>query len=242
MRALRSWPQTVPTGGRNYVVDTLPKLVLDGYDYAPLLQVAEDVLLLEWDVAVAREDLDCFIRQALADPGRVLVAPYRLYITTVHGHPLKQPVWAHRRTDGSHVQTGEPTCAYFGFGMAYLPRALIERFGMAWSGHFSDGSFSGWHRREVTDRVPICWDVRPVHLHYPLADLGTEDIELPRPVVLTHMPNPDADERRAEQVADGQIAGLLRERAWLMRRGKLDRIAAVNEQLALRGYKEESDG
>ncbi len=38
---------------------------------------------------------------------------------------------------------------------------------------------------------------------------------------------------------DGEIAALLRERDGYLQYGKLDRVAAVDEQLQLRGYKNE---
>jgi hypothetical protein len=192
-------------------------------------------------VAVTREDLDRFVGHANADRSRIVVAPYRLYVSTVHGYALHRPVWCHRRADGQHVEEGEPTCAYFGFGLIYFPQALVRAFRDEWHGHFSDGSFAGWHRRHVTDAVPICWDVRPVHLHYPLAEFGTNTDPPKPPLVLTRIPDPTADERRAAGLDDRLVAALLRERAGLVRAGKVDRIAALNEQLTLRGYDDGSN-
>jgi hypothetical protein len=241
MKVLRSWPAMIPAADRGYVVDLLPKLVLTGYDYGPLAEVDDDAVVLEWDVAVGREDLDAFVACATADPGRVIVAPYRLYVSTVHAYVFPRPVWAHRRADGTHIDTGEASCALFGFGMVYLPHALIRAYRAACPGHFSDGSFSGWHLRTVGTPVPICWDVHPVHLHYQTGDIGFDGAvrtPAPPPVVLTELPDPAADERRATQADDPMIAALLRERAGLARYGKTVRILAVNQQLALRGYKE----
>jgi hypothetical protein len=38
-----------------------------------------------------------------------------------------------------------------------------------WDGFFDDVAFSGWHYKNAADpEVPIMWDCRAVHLHYPL--------------------------------------------------------------------------
>jgi hypothetical protein len=243
VKLLRSWPAKIPAG-RSFVVDAMPKLVLDGYDYAPLAEVDDDVLLLEWDIAVDRDGLERFILAVQDDPGRVLVAPYRLYVSTLHSHPLPRPRWVHRRGDGTHVEEGEPVCGLFGFGMTYFPRGLARRFlaerppGRV----FSDADFSQWHHRQVAAEVPIIWDVRPMHLHFKVGALGFGEVSTAavrqRVQGLARWPDPEADYQAAELVADQVIGALLRERAGVVRQGKGERVAAINEQLALRGYKE----
>jgi hypothetical protein len=241
VRLLRSWPVKIPDG-RSFVVDQTTKLVIDGYDYSPLGDVDDDVVLLEWDVAVDQEGLQRFVAAAAEDLGRVIVAPYRLFVATQSGRPLPKPVWCHRRADGRHVHTGEPTCAMFGLGMVYLPRRLVAAFLEDWRGHFSDAAFSGWHRRHVAAEVPITWDIRPAHLHYSIGDLGLGagpvTVDHPWAEIVTHQVSADADEAAATDVGDQMVAALLRERAGLVRRGRFDRINAVTEQLALHGYKE----
>jgi hypothetical protein len=170
MRILRSWPATVPAG-RAHVVDNIERLVMDGYDYRVLGDVNDDVLLLEWDIAVGLEDLERFAAAATEDPGRVLVAPYRLY-SYASGRPHLGR-WAHRRYEGDpatghlrHVDENDTACHLFGLGMTYLPRDITQAFLAAWDGRVCDVSLSGWHYRNITPEVPIAWDVRPVHLHY----------------------------------------------------------------------------
>jgi hypothetical protein len=180
MRLLRSWPSMVPPG-RAYVHDDMPRLLMERCDYRVLADVDDDVLLIEWDIAVERDDLTAFAARAGESPKRVLVAPYRLY-DEFDGRMS----WTHRRYLGDPdkpncytrtVRVGEQTCHLFGLGMAYLPRALVVAYLAAWPDeHFSDGGFSGWHFRNADDpEVPIMWDVRPVHLHYQLADTGLTD-------------------------------------------------------------------
>lgn len=174
MRLLRSWPRTIPEG-RAYVVDEVERLVIDNHHYGPLLDVDDDVLLLEWDIAVGQEDLYGFADTARQDPGRVLVAPYLIY---ADAYQLPADIWAHRAWDGTGlgtinpvgarpVETGAAFCNLFGLGMVYLPRPIIRQFFVGrYSAHFGDTEFSMWHYQHVAKQVPIAWDVRPVHLNY----------------------------------------------------------------------------
>lgn len=239
MRLLRSWTSKIPAG-RNYVVDATEKLLIEDYDYAPLADVGDDVVLLEWDIAVDRDELAGFIDRAKQDPERVIVAPYRLYVTTERSHPRK-PVWVHRRADGSHVDFGDPSCAFFGFGLTYFPQALVTAFRAAWPGHFSDTSFSGWHHKNVGE-APILWDVHAAHLHYDVADLGLGSAPSSLPLewvqMVSRQTDPAADDIAAERASNPVVAALLRERASLSRRCKWERIGAVNIELARHGYTE----
>ena len=150
------------------MVDQIPQLVIENHDYRSLLDIDEDVVLLEWDIAVSREDLESFVGMAQMKPSGVLVAPYRLY--------TPEPVWAHRTWPGDSltpqgavpVWTGKPACNLFGLGMAYLPRDIVRKFCKSgWANHFGDVEFSMWHYHNVAAEVPITWAVRPVHLNYP---------------------------------------------------------------------------
>ncbi len=170
MRLIRTWPAEIPPGRSGYVVDGIERLEVRGYDARRLAGLGDDVLLLEWDVAAAKEDLAVFAAAARSTPGRVRVAPYRLYPEANPG--LGGPIWAHRREPGNvPVTPDDPVCHRFGFGMVYLPQVLLEAFAKGWLaanplGNLTDETFSGWHYRTQDPDVPICWEVRPVHLHY----------------------------------------------------------------------------
>jgi len=178
VRLLRSWPCHIPEG-RAYVVDDIERLIIDNHHYRSLGDIDDDVLLLEWDIAVDKEGLSAFAQRAQATPDRVLVAPYRIY----YEHVLPAPVWAHRHWAGEPVGmsnmvdvtplvTGDPVCQLFGLGMVYLPRALIRGFlDAGYANHFGDVEFSQWHYRHVAHDVPIDWSVRPVHLNYQIPEL-----------------------------------------------------------------------
>lgn len=186
MILLRSFPGTVP-GGRSYVVDGVRRLVVDDYDMSPIAGAGDDVLLLEWDIAVEPCEINEFAAVARKEPGRIVVAPYRLYRygpSAFHAGARPVPgrwVWAHRVENGAgsfrHVTEADDVCHYFGFGMVYLPRPVVMSYmedraadrRSDWG--FSDGSLSAWHWRVLRREVPIVWTVRPVHLHFELSDV-----------------------------------------------------------------------
>lgn len=179
MKIIRSWPKHVPSG-RAYVYDDLPRFVMETYDYRGLADAfTEDLILLEWDIAVDRDALERFIAWCEVEPDRVRVAPYRLWAPTGSNDPLSNAPWAHRayhypevKATMRYVDEGEPTCHMFGLGMVYLPHEIVRAYADAAPGHFSDGSFSAWHSNNVAFETPIAWDVRPVHLHYPIERMG----------------------------------------------------------------------
>jgi hypothetical protein len=147
---------------------------MEGYDYRRLANYHEDVVVIEWDLAVDPDDLFRFMGRARDIPDRVRVAPYRLYYQypdEVWGGQ-RGPVWAHRRVETHRVRwvrDRDATCHYFGFGLIYLPAGLLEGFCGDDAGPLGDNSFSQWHYRTAADReVVIDWDVRPVHLNHPL--------------------------------------------------------------------------
>lgn len=174
MKLIRSFPADVPPG-RSYVVDDAKKFFNADYDYRGLAAFRDDVVHIDWDTAVSREDLACFADLAREHPDRVLVAPVPVYPDSRAGLP--GTVWNLRRyTDGEsrlrYIEIGEPTCHLFGFGMVYLPAKLLDAFERDWPGRFDDTGFAGWHYRHVEREVPIAWQVRPVHLHYRISEVA----------------------------------------------------------------------
>ncbi|TKG58896.1 hypothetical protein [Prauserella endophytica] len=142
--------------------------MIQDFDYRSLGLVDDDVVMLEWDIAVSKEHLERFIERAHNDPHQVLAAPYLLY------NP-DGTVWAHRRytAPGSrrYVREHEPFCHLFGLGMTYLPRRIVREFLASHPGPFSDTSLSVWHYHNApTTEVPIAWECRPIHLHYDLPE------------------------------------------------------------------------
>lgn len=179
MRLVRSWPAVVPEG-RSYVQDGIERLVMDRYDYRILADVDDDILLLEWDIAVGLDDLERLIERCQSESWRVQVAPYRIYQSLSGRSYYFHPLWAHRRYEGTPtegttriIQVSDLTCHLFGFGCVYLPRNLVRKF-LDWyppTDHFDDVAFSSWHYIYGPDpEVPVHWDVAAVHLHYQIPD------------------------------------------------------------------------
>jgi hypothetical protein len=80
MKLVRSWPAEIPEG-RAYVVDDIPKFIMGNegerqFDYRGLVDLDDDVVLIEWDIAVGGEQLALFMERAKAEPDRpVLRSP-----------------------------------------------------------------------------------------------------------------------------------------------------------------------
>jgi len=175
VKLLRSWPRDPPEG-RPHVIDGIERFIVDGYDYRRLAAVKDDVVLIEWDLAVDPEQVAGFIARVRQTPERVRVAPYRLYYQyaddTVWGETEPRPVWAHRRYTSPErlrwVVDGDDTCHLFGFGLTYIPAPLIAAFCADIQGPLGDSSFSRWHFLHAEDpEVVIDWECRPVHLNHP---------------------------------------------------------------------------
>lgn len=159
---VRSWPAVIPAG-RGYVTDILPRAVMDNHDYRPVLDgLDDDVIIAEWDIAFGLEDIERFAAACEAEPGKARVAPYRLYPASTG---LASPVWAHRDIDGTWISDGEPACDLFGFGLVYLPLAIVRQHLTDTHGAVSDDTFSRWHHRRYGPTA-VQWDVRLTHLHY----------------------------------------------------------------------------
>lgn len=197
MRLVRSWPAK-PPANRPRVVDGIERFVIDNFDYRGLVDLDDDVLLLEWDIAVGLEDIEHFAEHAEREPERVLTAPYKLYRDSSYRDYWPDPdqpwtwmlnhwVGEGSRPNAAQGQTipgsetfmpevGDKTCNGFGFGMVYLPRDLIRAFVETDPTRFMDVPFSVWHYHNVRHDVPICWHVRPVHLHFDVPSvLGKSD-------------------------------------------------------------------
>lgn len=155
---LRSWVDPVPFG-KAHVVDLLPRLIIANYDYRPLarFQHADQVVVIEWDVAVDPGQLACFCKHAAEHPARVLAAPYLI------GDPAHRN-WVHRDEAGHRVVEGAARCHSFGFGLTALPMVAVRAFCETWAGEdkrMTDSNFSAWWGRGAD----LDWSVRPVHLH-----------------------------------------------------------------------------
>lgn len=169
MIVVRSWPKDIPAHRRAYVDDEYPRIFIDNYDHSGLAALDENVLLLEWDIAVSPEDVNRFADFALKDPSRVAAAPYRLYPVSTG---LAGVVWSHRLVVSQvpwmlRWGIGERFADMVSLGMTYLPRDVIRHYLRENHGQpFTDTLFGMWHYRVIGKKIPIDWRVHPVHLHY----------------------------------------------------------------------------
>lgn len=202
MRLIRSWPANIPED-RAYVVDGIERLIMTDFDYRVLADIDDDLILIEWDIAVTLEGLETFIARAKADPDQIRVAPYKLYPGT---YRLRQgAIWCHRvRDPGTRRFAKGPedaVCQMFGFGLIYLPRPLVLAY-LKYienqpNAKFTDSTFSRWHMRHGRNKdVPIDWDVPLVHLHYMLPEVPAITRPAPPAPPVAKRPRPEPTPRR----------------------------------------------
>ncbi len=175
MKIVRTKPPLHPdtVRGRNYVQDEMAECYIVKYDNRPLAEFEDDLVVLEWDIAVSKEDLELFC-ETVHGSDRVQVAPYNLYPESdprlpsagisAHRVVTHPTTWATR-----HVKSSDWECDLFGLGLAYLPRDVIAGYiadPNPADPRMTDANLSMWHYRQRLGPVPILWQVRPVHLHY----------------------------------------------------------------------------
>lgn len=173
MRIVRAWPDH-PPAGRPHVVDGWPRVPVNDYDYSGLLPACGQepgVVSMDWDTACSLEDLTTFAHYASQAPGMVLAGPCRTYFGPVSGQ------WNLAQADGT-IYTDLPAVAdLFGFGLVYLPKAMIAGYLAEQGGApLTDQWFASWHYAHHGP-VAVCWQVSPVHLHYPEAQAGVLRLE-----------------------------------------------------------------
>jgi hypothetical protein len=171
MRILRSFPEPgkIPPG-RAYVCDDLEKLYTPVNaggcaDFSALRDIDDDVILIEWDVAVDEISLRRFVSHAQGRDWPIVAPHYKIT-------PDGQRILVHfrLRTDGSFcpVIWGDRECDQFAPGLAYFPRGLLRDCpsGDARCDVMNEGVISRYLRSRPDWRpVPIAWDITTTHLH-----------------------------------------------------------------------------
>lgn len=157
MEWFRSWP-AAPPPDRARVIDALPRLVIDSYDYATLNPGwpadQPGFCMLEWDVALDRVGRARFADLAATAPGQVLVADYPIY-------PVAGPPAGTCRARGHPIPAEATSTETFGLGCIYLPATVLAEWP---GGRLTDRTFSRWHHtRYGPARVAL--GVHPQHLH-----------------------------------------------------------------------------
>lgn len=156
-------------------MDGLDLVLVDNYDMRFLQDLDDDVILLEWDIAVAQHDLVNFIAHARMAPHLIHVAPYVLYPESLD--EIVAPVWAHRHMlnemplQMKWIDYGDSCCDIFSTGMIYLPGNIIQDLSksdnlITWHNNITDSKLAFWYHHTYKQKVPVHWDCRPIHLHY----------------------------------------------------------------------------
>jgi hypothetical protein len=163
MKILRSFPDDGGPPGRAHVEDDLERYLNRPYDYSGLKAYGDDILLLEWDIAVSRTDLGIFAQRV---KGRdwPMVAPF---LNRDGTHYMHWRIPADPLLTLRPIFHGEPDCDLFGFGMVYFPAWVLRDYPPGWgsSSILSDGSFPRWLQSLPQARpVPVDWDITVVHL------------------------------------------------------------------------------
>jgi hypothetical protein len=162
VKILRSFPDDGGPPGRAHVEDDLERHLNRPYDYSGLKAYGDDILLLEWDIAVSRTDLGIFAQRVKGSDWPV-VAPF-LDRAGMHYMHWRIPPGSRAVRPIHH---GEPDCDLFGFGMVYFPAWTLRDYPPGWgnSSILSDGSFPRWLQTLPQWKpIPVDWGITVVHL------------------------------------------------------------------------------
>lgn len=171
MRIVRSFPRVIPPN-RAYIVDQLERFYNQDYGYAGFQQVTaeDDIILLEWDIAIDQPNLRRFIRHCETQPDWPVTAPY---------HKTEDDIvhWMHFRKTGMSphggelwrpIFEGERDCDQVGTGIMYFPQGILDGCPNSDAGSqvLNDGLISRYLRSLPQWKpVPIMWDITVTHLH-----------------------------------------------------------------------------
>jgi hypothetical protein len=164
-----------------HIVDSCERVLIPSIDYRPLLNVDDDVIHLDWDVAVGLIELRHFAKKCIANPEIVRVAPTMMYKSRFwysEGYATRPwttnwMVYVQDSVGKRVVYDGEPFANYFGFGMVYLPQWTIKEFAETLNSneHFRDGNFCEWYFKRTNGQpVPVEWDTNAVHTNYDISN------------------------------------------------------------------------
>ena len=164
----------VATGTRLWLDSVDPEFIAVNRKYGATGATSNPIIIADLIKSGRFDDqLARFMDCAKAEPDRVRVAPYYLYRRGGSGRSPLLPFYCHRiREPGTRSWVKGPDdthCHMFGFGLIYLPIALVKAFvaQMGPTSKFGDTEFSRWHMRNAKHRdVPIDWDCHAIHLHY----------------------------------------------------------------------------
>lgn len=122
---------------RPYVVDRLPRLLMQDFDYGTVAWPDHDLCMLEWDVALDGPSRNAFTQFAAEEPNRVATGAYYL-------------------NEGRWLTTG--------MGCIYLPIVIVKEFLSTSPERWTDGMFLVWYLEQYGE-YRVCPQVYPQHLN-----------------------------------------------------------------------------
>lgn len=179
MRIVRSWPKDQPSD-HPFVMDNCERVYIDTVDYRPLIDIGENFIHLDWDIAVERNRLRDFVRKCEAEPDVVRVGPYKGYPTRRWHHKwawANHEKWYVWKTDEARLQRielkpGDPYCHWFAPGMMYMPFDLWKEFYDDEGYKVICEGFPDWyHVKHGWTDWPVEWDLNAIHLNYSMRDV-----------------------------------------------------------------------
>ena len=185
---VRSWPpEQWMLEDHPYVVDNARRVVINSKrkggtyftDYRPLYQVGQDMIHLDWDMAIGRDELRDFADRCRENPHKLRTMACRTYPTRRYQLGLdetKQTEWHawHSLNPKVEVEPGDPYCKWFSFAAIYLPwsiwKPFVESFGDKRDIWCSARSLASWYHINVEDKIALDWETNIVHVNYSIKD------------------------------------------------------------------------
>jgi len=185
---VRSWPpEEWMFENHPYVVDNARRVVInskrngDSYfvDYRPLYEVGQNMIHMDWDMAIGRNELRDFADRCRENPEKLRSAACRTYPTRQYQLGLdktKQTEWHawHSLDPKVEVKPGDPTCKWCSIALCYIPwsvwKPFVESYGDRKDCWASARGLANWYRDNVEDSIDLDWDTNVVHVNYSIKD------------------------------------------------------------------------
>jgi hypothetical protein len=178
MKVVRSWPLNPPKTQKPHIIDDCERVYIKTVDYRPLADLNDDVIHLDWDVAVGMVELRNFAKKCLAEPNTVRVAPTMMYSSRYWRDELPGDgrgwftdwmVQVQMNVGTRPIKYGEPYGHFFSFGLVYLPKQILRDFvnQLKDNEQFRDREFCQWFQKSTGGTsVPVEWATNAVHLNF----------------------------------------------------------------------------
>jgi hypothetical protein len=181
---VRSWPPEKWMFEQHpYIEDNSTRITIastrDYMDYRPLIEVNDDFIHMDWDIAIGRDELRAFAEKCYAEPNKIRAGPYRSYPTRRYRlgwDKTKETTWHawHSLSPKVEVKPGDPTCKWFGMGFVYVPFWIWQEFvndcNRTGRQFCSARALAAWYHSQVEETIALDWETNLVHVNYSIKD------------------------------------------------------------------------